>query len=64
MERNNKITTFTDKYKKTPIAYDTKGEERLRACLKINKRHVMVMFEYMNALNTSEVQNMNARAQQ
>ena len=35
----------------------------LIACLKIKKNNVMVMFVYMNSVNTYFIQRMNARAQ-
>ena len=38
--------------------------KRLRSCLKINKKHVMIMFVSMNAVNNSYIQRMNAHAQQ
>ena len=37
------------------------AKKRLQTCLKRKKRHVIVMFVSMNAINTSFIQHMNAR---
>ena len=40
-----------------------RAKKILKACLRKQKRYVMVMFVFMNAVNTFAVQHMNIRAQ-
>ena len=53
-----------DKDKETSSENDIKGKKNILCPSEREKRHIMVMFLYMNVVNTYEIQCMNARAQQ
>ena len=50
-------------YKETLSMHDNEGKKILQACLKRNKKHVIVMLVYMNMVKTSTIQRMNERTQ-
>ena len=50
--------------KKIQVSMVIMESKILRACLKRNKNHVMVMFVWLNVVNTYSVQGMNTHAHQ